>query len=71
MEPVAVILLCSRVISIQTAEDSVANIVVGGPSVLVEPNASVKFKGSAVGLAGGQSFGPHFVSEAPQGSFSA
>jgi len=53
MEPVAVILLCSRMISIQTAEDSVANIVVGGPSVLVEPSASVKFKGSAVELAGG------------------
>ena len=39
--------------SIQTTEDSVANIVVGGSSVLVEPSASVKFDGAAVELAEG------------------
>lgn len=39
--------------SIQTTEDSVANIDVSGSSVLLEPSASVKFKGTAVELAGG------------------
>jgi uncharacterized Zn-binding protein involved in type VI secretion len=32
--------------SIQTTEDSVANIVANGSSVLVEPNALVKFMGT-------------------------
>ena len=34
--------------SIQTDDDSVANIIAGGSSVLVMPNASVKFLGNAV-----------------------
>jgi hypothetical protein len=39
--------------SIQTDEDSVANIVAGGSSVLVMPNASVKFTGHGVELTQG------------------
>jgi hypothetical protein len=39
--------------SIQTTEESVANIVVSGSSVLVEPNALVKFMGNAVELTEG------------------
>jgi hypothetical protein len=39
--------------SIQTTEDSVANIVARGSSVLVEPNALVKFMGNEVELAEG------------------
>jgi hypothetical protein len=39
--------------SIQTTEDSVANIVANGSSVLVEPNALVKFMGNAVELTEG------------------
>lgn len=34
--------------SIQTNDDSVANIIAGGSSVLVMPNASVKFLGNAI-----------------------
>jgi hypothetical protein len=39
--------------SVQTGDDSVANIVAGGSSVLVMPNASVKFLGNAVELTQG------------------
>src|SRR3984893_17848868 len=39
--------------SIQTREDSVANITAGGSSVLVMPNASLKFLGNAVELTQG------------------
>jgi hypothetical protein len=39
--------------SIQTAEDSVANIIAGGSSVLVMPNALVKFMGQGVELTEG------------------
>ena len=39
--------------SIQTAEDSVANIIAGGSSVLVMPNALIKFMGNGVELTEG------------------
>ena len=39
--------------SIQTTEDSVANIILGGSSVLVEPNGSVRFMGNEVELTEG------------------
>jgi hypothetical protein len=40
--------------SVQTSDDSVANIVAGGSSILVMPNASVKFLGNAVELTQGK-----------------
>jgi hypothetical protein len=44
--------------SIRTDEDSVANITAGGSSVLVMPNASIKFLGKMVELGGGVSPSP-------------
>jgi hypothetical protein len=40
--------------SIQTDDQSVANIMAGGSSVLVMPNASVKFLGNAVEITRGE-----------------
>ena len=40
--------------SVQTSDDSVANIVAGGSSILVLPNASVKFLGNAVEITEGE-----------------
>jgi hypothetical protein len=40
--------------SVETSDDSVANIVAGGSSVLVLPNASVKFLGNAVEITQGE-----------------